>query len=171
MTIEGTLAPLNRLVGSWITEVTHPAFPGVVVHGTVDVEWLEGERFVIHRARFDHRDFPDSIAIIGVTEHDRADTAATSVSSASVAAVSTAAATDSTLTMHYFDSRGVFRVYGVSIDEAAWRIWRNAPGFSQRFTGTFADADQTIDGLWELREDDVNWASDLRITYRRRRSS
>lgn len=27
------LAPLRRLVGTWTTEATHPAMPGVVVHG------------------------------------------------------------------------------------------------------------------------------------------
>ena len=47
------LARLDRLVGSWITEATHPAMPGVVVHGTVDISWLEGKRFLLHRARTD----------------------------------------------------------------------------------------------------------------------
>ena len=27
----------------------------------------------------------------------------------------------------------------------------------------------TIDGRWALRQDDLNWANDLAITYRRRR--
>jgi len=52
--------------------------------------------------------------------------------------------------MHYFDSRAVFRVFDMSIDDAGWRLSRNAPGFSQRFTGTFADGGETIDGRWEL---------------------
>ena len=72
------------------------------------------------------------------------------------------------LTMHYFDSRGVSRVYEVSIDDAAWRIWRDAPGFSQRFSGTLADGGNTIAGVWQLCRDDVNWHDDLAITYRRR---
>ena len=71
--------------------------------------------------------------------------------------------------MHYYDSRGVFRAYDTSATADSWRIWRNAPGFSQRFTGTFADGGDTIAGLWQLCEDDVNWADDLQITYRRRR--
>jgi len=37
--------PLARLVGTWTTEATHPAVPGVVVHSTVVIEWLEGQRF------------------------------------------------------------------------------------------------------------------------------
>ncbi|HMI91784.1 MAG TPA: hypothetical protein VK509_10500, partial [Polyangiales bacterium] len=59
------LKSLGRLVGTWTTEATHPALPGVIVHGTVVMEWLEGERFLIQRARTDHADFPDSIAILG----------------------------------------------------------------------------------------------------------
>src|SRR5262245_44955107 len=92
---------LDRFVGSWTTEATHPAIPGLVVHGTVVVEWLEGERFLIHRARTDHRDFPDSISIIGFTDADRVEPGARSTSGGKQ------------LTMHYFDSRGVFRVYQV----------------------------------------------------------
>jgi hypothetical protein len=148
---------LNRLVGNWVTEVTHPALPGVVVPGTVAIEWLEGERFLIHRFRNDHPDFPDSIAIIGSTDADRVD-----------AGASTAATSgDSRLSMHYFDSRGVFRVYDVAIDNEAWHISREAPEFSQRFVGTFADGGRTIDGLWRLRQDGGDWNDDLRIIYRR----
>jgi hypothetical protein len=159
MTRDPTLEPLSRLVGTWTTEATHPAVPGVVVHGTVTIEWLEGERFLIHRARTDHPDFPDAISIIGVTDRDR-------ITNATGAAP--AAAGTSPLHMHYFDSRGVFRVYEASIDDASWRLSRNAPGFSQRFTGTLADGGDTIVGRWHLRRDDLHWNDDLAITYRRR---
>lgn len=46
----------NEIV--WATEATHPALPGVIVHGTAVIEWLEGQRFLIHRARTDHPEFP-----------------------------------------------------------------------------------------------------------------
>jgi hypothetical protein len=151
MATEPTLQALNRLVGTWTTEATHPAFPGVVVHGTASIEWLEGERFLIHRARTDHPDFPDSISIVGFMDRDRADSAPSA----------------SQLTMHYFDSRGVFRVCAAAIDEVSWRIARDAPGFSQRFIGTFVDGGDTIAGRWQACEDDVHWADDLEITYRR----
>jgi hypothetical protein len=147
---------LGRLVGAWRTEATHPAVPGVVVHGTVGVEWLEGERFLIHRARTDHPDFPDSISIIGFTGQDR------------VTGASPADEGEEQLRMYYFDSRGVSRVFEVGIDEGSWRFWRNAPGFSQRFTGTWADGGDTIVGLSQLSRDDVHWDDDLAITYRRR---
>jgi hypothetical protein len=150
------LALLHRLVGAWQTEATHPALPGVVVKGAVTCEWLEGERFLIQRSRAQHPDFPDSVSIIGVTERDR-------VGRNSDAAP---AVTAEHLTMHYFDSRGVFRVYRVNIDYGALRVSRVAPGFSQRFTGTFADGGKTIYGKWQVCEDDVHWQDDLEIVYR-----
>lgn len=154
-----TLVPLGKLVGAWTTEATHPALPGLVVHGTASIEWLEGERFLLIRARVDHPDFPDSLMVIGNFDQDRADDATGSV----------ADARGPSMRMHYFDSRGVFRLFEASIDESSWRFWRNAPGFSQRFTGTFADGGDTIVGLSQLRRDDVHWADDLAITYRRAR--
>ena len=160
MTTEPALEPFDRFVGTWTTEATHPSLPGVVVHGTADIEWLEGERFLIQRASNKHPDFPDSISIIGFTEQDRVDDEAGSVEPV---------AAESPLSMHYFDSRGVFRVYLASADDEALRLWRDAPGFSQRFTGTFADGGDTILGTWQLRTDDVHWEDDLRITYRRAR--
>jgi hypothetical protein len=158
-TPEPSLEPLSRLVGTWTTEATHPALPGVVVRGTVIIEWLEGERFLIHRARTDHPDFPDAISIIGFTQRDRVDNAP---------GTDPSAAGKPQLNMHYFDSRGVFRVYDVSIDDASLRFWRDAPGFSQRFTGTFADGVDAIVGRWQLSRDDLSWDDDLQIEYRRR---
>jgi hypothetical protein len=35
--------------------------------------------------------------------------------------------------------------------------------------GTFNDGGNTMAGLWRACEDDVHWADDLQITYRRRR--
>ncbi|HTU60328.1 MAG TPA: hypothetical protein VMF89_17880, partial [Polyangiales bacterium] len=121
------------------------------------VEWLEGQSFLIHRARSDHPDFPDSISIIGATDQDRVDEKTREV----------AASSQSKLTMHYFDSRGVFRVYEVSADAETLRFARLAPGFSQRFTGTFADGGDSLVGRWQVSTDDKSWDDDLRITYRR----
>jgi hypothetical protein len=156
---EPRLEPLNRLVGRWTTESTHPMVPGIVVHGTATIEWLEGERFLMQRAHMDHPDFPNSTAIIGFTDRDRVDHATGGA----------APAGERPLSMHYYDSRGVFRAMQASIDDESWRIWRNDPGFSQRFTGTFADGGDTIVGRWQLCEDDVHWNDDLQITYRRRK--
>jgi hypothetical protein len=104
---------LRALVGTWATEGVHPMLPGTVIHGRATFEWLEGGRFLIWRSHYDHPEIPDAIAVTGVT--------------------------DNQLSMHYFDSRGVYRVYSVSMSPGTWRFSRDAPGFSQRFTGTFSD--------------------------------
>jgi hypothetical protein len=123
------LEPLGALVGSWTIEATHPAFPSTTVHGHAHFEWLEGARFLLQRSRTDHPEFPDSLIVYGVESDE--------------------------LSMHYFDSRGVHRVYGVSLRDGVWRMWRHAPGFSQRFTGRFGNDGDTIDGLWRLSRDDT----------------
>ena len=131
----------ERLVGRWVIEATHQALPGAVVRGQATFEWLEGRRFVIQRSHYDHPEIPDAIAITGVT--------------------------DGQLSMHYFDVRGVYRVYAVSLDEHQWRFWRDMPGFNQRFTGTLSDDGNTITGQVELSRDGSNWENDLAITYER----
>jgi hypothetical protein len=135
------LEPLNALVGDWTVEATHPAFPSTVVHGRCSFEWLAAEQFLIQRSSTDHLDFPDSIAVIGAPGEQ--------------------------LSMYYFDSRGIHRVYEMSVSEGAWRLSRDAPAFSQRFSGTFEDDGDTICGLWQLSRDGATWADDLAITFRR----
>ena len=77
--------------------------------------------------------------------------------------------TDGQLSMHYCESRGVYRVLAVSLSEGTWRFSRDAPApdFSQRFTGTFSDDGNTITGLSKLSYDGSTWEDDLAITYRR----
>ena len=40
------------------------------------------------------------------------------------------------LVMEYFDSRGVRRTYGVSLEDGVLRWWRDHPGFDQRARAT-----------------------------------
>jgi hypothetical protein len=141
------LEHLEAWVGEWETEATHPALPDAVIAGRITVEWLEGGKFLLHRSRNDHPDVPDSISVIGETE-EGADS----------------------LTMHYFDSRGVFRVYRFSAAEGELSIWRDHPGFRQRFTGRFSDDGNTFGGTFELNQDEAGWRDDLKITYRRLRA-
>ena len=149
---------LDRLIGAWMTEATHPALPGVVVHGTADIDWVEGRRFVVIRSRNDHPDFPDSIAVLGDMGTDRVEDTGNSATNK-----------QSSWRMHYFDSRGVFRAYETRLSDDSWRWWRDAKGFSQRFTGDFTDGGDTIVGRSQLCEDDVHWTDDLALTYRRRK--
>lgn len=132
----------QRLVGTWATEATHPALPGTVVPGQATFEWLEDQRFLIQRSHYDHPEIPDAIAVTGII--------------------------DGKPSMHYFDPRGVHRVFEVDITADTWRFWNDAPGFSQRFTHTLSDDGNAISGQAELSTDDgATWEHDLAITYRR----
>ena len=68
--------------------------------------------------------------------------------------------------MLYSDARGVFRIYRMRLTDEAWTIWRDAPGFNQRFIGTFRD-DKTIEGAWESSPDGTTWESDFDMVYRK----
>jgi hypothetical protein len=136
------LQPLNALVGEWTSEATHPAFPGLVVPGRASAGWLEGERFLLIRTASDHPDFPDALSVLGET--------------------------DEGFVSHYFDSRGVHRVYRLAFEDRVWRMWLDQPDFLQRFTGTVADSGDRMEGLWELAPDGSTWERDLEITFVRR---
>jgi hypothetical protein len=133
----------NRFIGRWEAEGAHPMLPDEPIRGTSTFEWLGGQRFVIWRSHCDHPQIPDAITIIGVTEGQ--------------------------LSMHYFDERGVYRVYAASLDHDTWRYWRDAtaPDLSQRFTGTFSDDGNTITGHGQLSRDGTTWEDDLALNYNR----
>ena len=132
---------MQALVGTWRTEGAHPLLPGEAIRGEATFEWLDGERFLIQRSHYDHPQIPDAIAITGLTNNE--------------------------LLMHYFDSRGVFRVYSVSMTPQTWSFWRDDPEFSQRFTGTFGDGGDTITCRGEMSREGATWDDDLALTYRR----
>lgn len=143
MTDESGLEGWHRFVGTWETSGNHPMLPGEAIRGTSTFEWLDGRRFVIWRSRYDHPKIPNGVTIIGVT--------------------------DELLSMHYFDERGVYRVYATSLERDTWRYWRDAPApdLSQRFTGTFSDDGNTITGRGQMSKDGSTWERDLDLNYRR----
>ncbi len=146
---------LKRLLGTWATEASHPAMPGVAVRGTATVEWLDGEKFVILRATTDHPEFPNSISLVGVTDagHVGDDRKVHADAEAPIA-------------LHYYDSRGVFRAFKTRFDGDVWEGEYLTPAFKQRFRYRFADGGATIHGQWQMCEDGT-WTDDLAITYRR----
>ena len=68
--------------------------------------------------------------------------------------------------MESFDSRGVRRTWGVSLEDGVWRMWREEPGFDQRFSATLAH--DCFEGLVELARTPGDWRHDMTVTYRRR---
>jgi hypothetical protein len=137
------LEPLSVLVGTWNTVGTHPLVPGTTFHGRTTFDWLEGGAFLIMRSQIDEPGIPSGIAIFGSDD-------ATGECS-----------------MLYFDERGVSRRYEVSLRDGVWTWWRNAPGFSQRFTGAIAADGRTIVSRGELSRDGASWEPDLQLTYTR----
>jgi len=54
-------------------------------------------------------------------------------------------------TQHYYDSRGVVRVYAMRLADGVWTLTRESPDFTpldfrQRFIGTFSEDGNTISG-------------------------
>ena len=135
------LEPFDALIGTWDTEADHRLLDGVVP-GSVTYEWLEGGHFLIVRSHNDHELFPDAISVIGAPESGDG------------------------LVMEYFDSRGVRRTYGVSLEDGVLRMWRDQPGFDQRFSATLGY--DSFEGLYELAETPGEWHDDMTVTYRRR---
>jgi hypothetical protein len=134
---------LEALVGEWTMEAGPPGGPPWPGDARVSFEWLNGRTFLIERWTVDVPEAPDGIAVIG--EGDEPET----------------------FRQHYFDSRGVHRIYEMSLADGVWGLWRDSPeSFSQRFSGTFSDDGATIAGRWE-KDEGSGWETDFDLTYRK----
>lgn len=138
------LERLDALVGEWEMEAGPPGGPQWPGEARVGFEWLVGRTFLIERWHVDLPEAPDGIAIIGAGDGPE------------------------TFRQHYFDSRGVQRIYEMTLDDGVWSLWRDAPDpFPQRFTGKFSDDAKTIAGRWEKKEAGSDWDTDFDLTYRK----
>jgi hypothetical protein len=138
LTPNPALQRLDVLVGEW--EMESPQFPEA--RGRTVFEWLEGRAYLVQRS-YAPEPAPTSTWLIGSDESDESYTAL------------------------YYDSRGVSRVYQMSLVEGVWKVWREAPGFFQRFTGTFGDNGTTITGRWEISSDGAYWEHDFDLAYKK----
>ncbi len=136
------LDPFDALIGTWTTEATHPMTDGVVP-GRLELAWLEGGHFVVQRTHHDHEAFPDAVAVIGAPEDGDG------------------------LVAEYFDSRGVRRTYGTSLEDGVLRMWRDHPGFAQRYAARVGP--DGFEGLWQVARTPGDWEDDLRVVHRRER--
>jgi hypothetical protein len=134
---------LDALAGEWQVELSFPANPPRTVLGHVSFEWLEDGAFFVMRSGNKSAGSPSSVSVIG--KDDSADT----------------------FTMLYADDRGVSRIYQMSVEGGEWKQWREAPGFCQRFAGTFSDDDNTIIARWEKSSDGTQWEHDFDLRYTR----
>jgi hypothetical protein len=138
---------LDVFVGDWKLLAAFEEGPAPDIGARVQFEWLPGEQFLIQRWGVPIPEAPDGIAIIGPDP-----------------------ASEGGYLQHYFDSRGVARVYKMSVADGIWRLWRNEPDFSpldfsQRFAGTISADGKTIAGRWEICHDGETWQRDFDLTY------
>jgi len=139
---------LDMLTGQWEMEASFeagyfgPGTPAITGRGgRTTFEWLEGRFFLTQRFVNEHPAAPSGIAIIGAGEEPE------------------------TFCQHYYDSRGVARIYDMSLDGGVWMLMREAPGFWQRYTGVISDDGTTIKGAWEGSADGREWKHDFGLTY------
>ena len=125
---------LEQLIGKWSMAASFDGAPPIEEQlasgaATVSFEWMAGKEFVIQRWAAPDLG-PDGVAVIGADPES-----------------------DGFL-QHYFDQRGVARVYKMTLDSGEWKLWREEAdfsplSFSQRFAGTFTDDGNRIEGTWE----------------------
>lgn len=142
---------LQPLVGTWAIEARFPAewdapAPGGEV--TMTFEWVLGGAFLLQRSVAPDP-IPDGHSIIGANEATGA------------------------FTQHYFDSRGVARVYEMQFDGRTWTLERSTADFTpldflQRYVGTVDEDGEAIRGAWEICHDGETWRTDFEIDYLRR---
>ncbi len=97
---------LERLVGTWRTEVTFP--DGTSGTGRTTFELALGGAYLLQRATADMEGPPEGLMVIGPDE-------------------------DGALTQHYFDSRGVTRRYAMALDGDDWTLERDIQRWRGRF--------------------------------------
>ncbi|HEY8472329.1 MAG TPA: hypothetical protein VIL37_06785 [Natronosporangium sp.] len=145
------LAQLERFVGTWDVTATFGGEPAGGV--TVSFEWLEGGAYLLQRSVAEAIDAPPEVLAtlpfpaVQIFGYD--DTA-------------------EVYTALYADGRGVARVYQMRLTGNRWEIWRDAPGFGQRFIGEFDPDGRVITGRWELSRDNQTWEHDFHMTYTKR---
>ncbi|GAA2853921.1 hypothetical protein GCM10010472_08960 [Pseudonocardia halophobica] len=144
------LERLEPLVGEWAVEARFTLTPEPI-RGTLTFAWELGRKFLQQRSTTSHPAAPGVLALLSVPEEGDGHE----------------------YVQHYFDSRGVVRVYRMTLRDGEWTLLRDRPDFTpldfaQRYTGTFGDAGRTITGRWEKSHDGgATWEHDFDLAYRK----
>src|SRR5215211_4800784 len=123
---------LAPFIGEWRLE-TSLAPPGAV-RAVAVFEWALGGAFLVERSEVDVPEAPDGLCVIAPD----------------------ADADGDGYTQHYFDSRGVVRLYEMGFDGRLWTLTREKADFTpldfaQRYIGELSDDGSRIDGRWEIK--------------------
>jgi hypothetical protein len=140
-TAQEALKRLQPLVGEWRLMASSPGgepWPG---EAHASYQWHDSGAHLVGRSSSDVPGAPDTISIIGCD------------------------AANGTYYQMYSDDRGVCRVYGMSVTDGGWKLWRQGQPFPQRFEARFQDDGMTIVGRWEKAEDGTNYTTDFALTY------
>lgn len=150
MTARGpSLDALEVFVGKWSMEARFHGMTVMDDGARVTFEWLPGEQFLVQRWSVPVPEAPDGIAIVGSDPLN-----------------------EGRYLQHYFDSRGVSRLYRMTLDHNAWTLWRDEADFSplefrQRYRAKISGDRQTIAGSWEVSHDGTTWQHDFDLRYQR----
>jgi hypothetical protein len=141
------LKDLDAFVGEWNVAGAMTLDEPMEISGWTGFEWLVGGGFLVQRSTTEREEFPNTLAVIGPTDDGEG------------------------YVMHYFDSRGVSRIYTMSLDGRSWTLERAPSGprsdFWQRWIGEFSEDRNTIKGRWETSDDGSAWELDFHLTYTR----
>jgi hypothetical protein len=138
-----SLKPLEPLIGEWRTTGKHPLVPGKTFHGRASFSWIEGGAFLIWRSEIDEPEIPSGTAIFGSDD------------------------AQGTISMLYFDERGVSRKYDVTISGEVMTWSRDDPKFRQRMTLTINADGSRIVSKGEMSREGKPREGDLELTYER----
>jgi hypothetical protein len=134
---------LEALAGTWTMAAGPPGGPPWPGAAEVTFAWMEGAPLLVQRWSVEMEGAPGGTAVIGCDGRTGA------------------------YRQLHTDDRDVQRIYEMSLEDGVWRLWREGPPFSQRFTGRFSADGTTIAGRWELAEPGVDWRTDFDITFTR----
>jgi hypothetical protein len=143
---------LEPLIGKWSMAVVMPgqemAKEPADIGARVTFEWMGEKAFVLERWSVPIPEAPDGLAVLGWDEGR------------------------GTFLQHYFDERGVARIYEMSFEAGVWKMERTKPDFSpfdfsQRFTGALSGDGSRIQGTWEIADDHKTWRKDFDLIYSR----
>jgi hypothetical protein len=148
------LSRLGSFVGEWEVRATIGGHAMPAVFATF--EWLEDGAFLRQYQALD-TESPEVAQLAATMESPFPTTSIIGLDDSS-----------NEFSMLYADVRGVFRVYQMSVSDGVWKMWRDAPGFFQRFTGTFSEDGNSITCRWEGSRDGSNWEHDFDLTYQRK---
>jgi hypothetical protein len=145
----GDIDDLAPFVGEWTVEVRFPADHPAAAGGPAPearsvFEWILDGKYLRQTSEVDHPDAPNAVSVYSVDPKGG-------------------------FVQHYFDSRGVTRLYAMTFTDGVWTLVRESADFSpldfrQRYVGTFSADGDRIDGAWEMAQPGADY-DDFQMSY------